>query len=511
MARLDDFLAHMIKTEANSLQLRPGQPPSTMVGRESVPLSNQPLTSPMIQTVLEQVLDPSALQAFALHGQHDGSYEVSGLARFEFRARQQPDGVALAFRLADSDRVAVQLSRTPVPDQPTPMARSVELPPPPATPPPAAGSIDRSLSLAEPFRWRANSIRSLLLDTVHRQGSDLVVSCGSEARVRVAGSLVHITGAIFNDDEILASLGDALTDARREVLLREGNLDTALELQDGPSSVRFRVNVFHQMHGLAAAFRPIWDTVPSLEALNLPEELIPVVEHPYGLVLVTGPTGSGKSTTLSALLEHLNETVERHIITLEDPIEYVFQNRRSLVHQREVGVHVQTFAGGLRAALREAPDVIFVGEMRDLDTIASALTAAETGHLVLSTLHSGSAAQAIDRVIDVFPEHQQAQVRIQLADTLRAIVTQRLLPTADGSGRVPAIELVRMNYAFANLIRERRTHQFASQVQSSRREGTIPFDESVARLAKSGLIAREVAERVARDQKHLQILMGKQD
>ena len=501
VARLDDLLAHMLKANAQSLRFQQDSPPILLIGREHVPLSNHNVTAAMITALLDSLLDEGGRRALSVTGQHDGSYDATATLghSFNYRVRQSPDGIGLAFKLADGDRPYQSTPASLVPlggSMGTPTAVAVEVAPP--RPPVRAGGDE----------WRTDDIRELLKQVVGRRCSDLVVSSGKEARVRIAGDYKNVPGGVFDDAAILRSLGDTLTPERRQVLDLEGSLDTALEIEDGPARLRFRVNVFSQMHGLAAAFRPIWDTVPSLEALNLPRELLPLVEFPYGLVLVTGPTGSGKSTTLSALLERLNATAERHVITLEDPIEYVFRNERCLIHQREIGVHVRDFAYGLRSALREAPDVIFVGEMRDLDTIAAALTAAETGHLVLSTLHSGSAAQAVDRIIDVFPEHQQSQVRIQLADTLRAIVTQRLLPTVDGRGRIPAIELIRINYAFSNLIRERRTHLFTSTAQSNRKDGTVPFDESLSRLVRDGHIKLEVAERAARDPKHLKLLIA---
>ena len=343
-----------------------------------------------------------------------------------------------------------------------------------------------------------------------RGASDVVLSGGpaGSASVRVAGELLSLPGAAFSDDEILASLGPTFTAERRQHLETAGNIDLAVEIADGERKCRFRVNVFRQMRGLAGAWRPIWDRIPEMATLHLPPELLTLTENPHGLLLVVGPTGAGKSTTLAVLLDHVNRTQARHIITLEDPIEHMFHPHRSLVHQREVGVHVGSFSDGLRAALRECPDVILVGEMRDLDTIGSALTAAETGHLVLSTLHSGSAMQAIDRIIDVFPQHQQSQVRIQLSDVLRGVVTQRLLPTADGKGRVPVLEVVRMSYAFSNLIRDKKTHLFASQIQTTMKEGNIPFDMSLARVVKEGLVSVETALRSAHDPQYLRTLIG---
>jgi twitching motility protein PilT len=220
---------------------------------------------------------------------------------------------------------------------------------------------------------------------------------------------------------------------------------------------------------------------------------------PGGMVLVVGITGSGKSTTLAALVELVNRTRARHVITLEDPIEFVYQPQRCLIHQREVGAHVESFAAGLRAALRESPDIILVGEMRDRETVALALTAAETGHLVLSTLHSGSAPMAIDRIVDIFPEHQQAQIRLQVAGSLRAVITQRLLEGVRPGTRYPAIEILMVNYAVGALIREGKTHQLATQIQTGRDDGMVALDTSLLDLLRAGFISRDVALAATRD------------
>lgn len=354
------------------------------------------------------------------------------------------------------------------------------------------------------------NLPGLLDRTLARGASDLLISSDHNATMRIAGEWVAVPGTVFDEPGILDALRDVMTPARNAVLEETGSVDLALEHErpGGRRPRRFRVNVFRQLTGLAVAFRPVWDTVPSLSQLNLPDAVAPLVDLPFGLVLATGPTGAGKSTTLSALIELINTARSKHIITLEDPIEYVYERKKSFIHQREVGVHVESFAVGLKAALRESPDIILVGEMRDLDTISAALTAAETGHLVLSTLHTGSVAQAVDRMIDVFPEHKQSQVRIQLSDVLRAVIAQRLLPTVDGQHRVPAIELVHVNYAFANLIRDRKTHIFTSQIQATRKDGNIPFDTSLAMLVQQGLVSRETALRAAHDPQYLMTQIG---
>jgi twitching motility protein PilT len=272
--------------------------------------------------------------------------------------------------------------------------------------------------------------------------------------------------------------------------------------------VRLRVNAFAHLGGAAVAARLIREHVPALGELGVPAELASIVEHRDGLVVVCGPTGSGKSTTLASLIDLLDQRRAAHVITLEDPIEYRFAARRCLVHQRELGTHMRTFAAGLKAALREAPDVILLGELRDRETIAAALTAAETGHLVMATLHAPSAIGAIDRLIDAFPENQQRQVRNQLAACLRTVVTQYLLPRRDG-GRAAAIELVPVTPAVANIIRKGELQTLPTAIQSGRDAGMIPLERSLARLGESGAVAPAVLKKVAADHDLLSSLAGK--
>ncbi len=269
-----------------------------------------------------------------------------------------------------------------------------------------------------------------------------------------------------------------------------------------------RVNAFGHLGGHAIAARLIRDRVPSLTELALPGEIASVVDHRDGLVVVCGPTGSGKSTTLAALIDLLDQRTSAHVITLEDPIEYRFAGRRCLIHQRELGTHVDSFAGGLRAALREAPDVILLGELRDRETIAAALTAAETGHLVLATLHAPSAAGAVDRMIDVFPDGAQRQVRWQLASVLRTVVTQYLLPRRDG-GRAVAAEIVPVTTAVANIIRKGELQTLPTAIQSGREAGMVPLERSLARLLDSGACTRDAVRKIAVDTDLLAALSAK--
>jgi len=270
--------------------------------------------------------------------------------------------------------------------------------------------------------------------------------------------------------------------------VQEGELDFAHSMQTGE---RFRVNAFHQKGNPALALRLINTRIPALPELNLPAILAEFTKKTRGLVLVTGPTGSGKSTTLAAMIDLINSNRSCHIITLEDPIEYVHQHKLSLVNQREIGNDTRSFSQALRAALRQDPDVILVGEMRDLETISIAITAAETGHLVFATLHTSSAAQTVDRIIDVFPPHQQQQIRVQLAETLQGIVAQQLLPRIDKPGRIAAVEVMVATPAIKNQIREGKTHQILSTIQTGGKFGMQTLDSALLHLHREGKIARE--------------------
>jgi len=326
-----------------------------------------------------------------------------------------------------------------------------------------------------------------------RGASDVIVSSAQSIRIRVDGRLEALDTQV--DEGELAAAFAGVTG---------GSVDLSLDLE----GVRVRVNVFDHFNGHAIAARIIRDQVPSLPELDLPPELASIVEIRDGLVLVCGPTGSGKSTTLASLIDLLDQRRAAHVITLEDPIEYRFHPRRCLVHQRELGTHIPTFAAGLRAALREAPDVILLGELRDKETIQAALTAAETGHLVLATLHAPSAAGAVDRIIDVFPEPQQRQIRSQLAGCLRTVVTQYLLPRKDG-GRAVAVEHVPVTTAVANIIRKGDLHTLPTAIQSGREAGMIPLERSLARLIDSGAVAPKVVQRIAADHDLLQSLASR--
>ncbi|MCP9484383.1 MAG: type IV pilus twitching motility protein PilT [Gaiellaceae bacterium MAG52_C11] len=335
------------------------------------------------------------------------------------------------------------------------------------------------------------SIDELLEPMVGQNASDLHVTAGSPPVIRVNGRLQRLPGLDKLDpDETRSIIYRILSTEQQKQLETRRQIDFSYAV---PGVARFRVNAYFQRESLGAAFRLVPAEIKSLEQLALPERLYELADMARGLVLVTGPTGSGKSTTLAALLDHVNTTRHEHILTIEDPIEFLHWHKSCIVNQREIGPDAISFADSLRAALRQDPDVILVGEMRDLETIGTALTAAETGHLVFATLHTQSAPQTIDRIIDVFPPEQQDQVRAQLAGTLQGIVTQNLVPTADGAGRVPALEILMPDDAVRNLIRQAKIEQIYSVMQTSSSRGMQTMEQSLADLALRRVITSDVA------------------
>lgn len=338
-------------------------------------------------------------------------------------------------------------------------------------------------------------IRALEM-VLYRGGSDLHIAAGAPPMIRIDGALEAVSPDPWDRERVAAALYGLLTDEFRDRFDTDLELDFAFTLSE---NARFRVNYFLQRGAIGAAFRLIPREIRTLEDLGVPASVSSFAGLPRGLVLVTGPTGSGKSTTLAALLDLVNRTRADHIVTIEDPIEFLHPNKRSLINQREVGADTRSFATALRQVLRQDPDVILIGELRDLETISVALTAAETGHLVFATLHTQDAGQTVDRIIDVFPPHQQAQVRAQLATTLQGIVCQTLVPKATGAGRVVATEVLVATPAIGNLIREGKTFQIRSTLQSSRAQGMHTLDQHLADLVRQGQITMQAALEKARD------------
>lgn len=326
--------------------------------------------------------------------------------------------------------------------------------------------------------------------------SDLHITVGVPPKMRVNGKLITMDFPKMLPADTEKLIPEIMNEKQRIRFEEKGEHDMSFSI---PNLGRYRVNAYKQRGSVAIALRLVGTQVPAPELLGVPKSVIDLYQKKRGLILVTGPTGSGKSTTLAAIIDKINNNRECHVITLEDPIEYLHQHKMSMVNQREIGLDSQSYANALRAALREDPDVILVGEMRDFETISVAITAAETGHLVLSTLHTIGAASTVDRVIDVFPPHQQQQIRVQFANVLEAVVSQQLIPKVDGMGRVAAFEVLHANHAVRNLIREGKSHQLMSVMQTNRKMGMIAMDEAIQQLYYDGKISRDMAIQFAQD------------
>lgn len=340
------------------------------------------------------------------------------------------------------------------------------------------------------------TIEEMLRIAKESGASDLHITVGVPPKMRVNGHLITMDFPKMLPADTSQLILEIMNEKQREKFEERGEYDMSFSI---PNLGRYRVNAYKQRGSVAIALRLVGTQVPSTDVLGLPQSVIDLYQRKRGLVLVTGPTGSGKSTTLAAIIDKINNNRECHVITLEDPIEYLHQHKLSMVNQREIGLDSQNYANALRAALREDPDVILVGEMRDFETISVAITAAETGHLVLSTLHTIGAASTVDRIIDVFPPHQQQQIRVQFANVLEAVISQQLIPRADGMGRVAAFEVLHANHAVRNLIREGKSHQLMSVMQTNRKAGMIAMDEAIQKLYYDGKIDRDMAIQFAQD------------
>ncbi len=345
----------------------------------------------------------------------------------------------------------------------------------------------------------------MLIEVMERKASDLHLTAGVPPMVREKGKLRPLDHPPLTAQQTRNIVYSILTNDQRQRLESEWQVDLSYAI---PDRARFRVNAYFQRASIGAALRLIPQEMPELDSLGVPPVLTEFTKKPRGLVLVTGPTGSGKSTTLAAMIDRINREEHEHIMTVEDPIEFLHPHKSCIVNQREIGGDAKSFGMALKAALRQDPDVILVGEMRDLETIATALTAAETGHLVFATLHTQDVAQTIDRVIDVFPPAQQDQVRVQLSIALQGIVTQQLLPSADGQGRAVACEVLVPTPGIRNLIREGKTHQIPSAVQTGMAHGMQTMDAALAQLVRQSKISRELAEARSSTPEELRRLMG---
>ncbi len=353
---------------------------------------------------------------------------------------------------------------------------------------------------------KAPSLLPAIIDeAVRREAADIILSFGCVPVLKVDDALVRLEKfGVLSDHDLSTLVGDVLPSSKSEELKRDRQADFAYAY----GNVRFRVNVFYQRGHLSAVLRYVRDVIRTPEQLGLPDLVKELVGNDNGLILMVGPTGSGKSTSLAAMLDYVNENFDKHIITIEDPVEYVYTNKKSLVEQREIGIDAISFPAALRSALREAPDVILLGEMRDLDSISAAITVAETGHLVLSTIHANSAPGTIDRIVDVFPAGQKDQIRIQLADVLLAVLNQRLVPRADGNGSMLILEVMTATTAVRNAIRTSNSAQLPNVIQTSSEEGMILLDDALMRAVRKGDISKESALSYANDRVELKKLLG---
>jgi twitching motility protein PilT len=484
MAAIDSLLGIAEMKKASGVALVTDEVPALLTGGGRMPLTMPPLSATMLEALLGELLDEGQRQQLG-HGQAVEAEYKSAQGSYSVKARVTGGKTSLIVRKGVAVAAATAAASPAVP-----AARTTSV-----APAGAAAAVTHVLPVA------ADAGLAALLARAAAQGaSDVALSAGAPPAMRLRGAWSALSTASLSSEQLLAFF-EPLLGSRRQLFDSTGSVDLAVSVPspDGDEpGVRLRVNLFRHAHGIAAAVRPIWGAVPTLEALHLPPALLDLVRPGSGLVLLTGPTGAGKSTTLAALLDHLNRSRAGHIVTLEDPIEYLYRPRLAIVHQREVGRDVDSFESGLRAALRENPDVLLVGEMRDPQTIRLALTAAETGHLVLSTLHSGSAAMAIERVLDAFTDSEKLFVRQQLAGVLRAVVAQQLLP-AVGGGLHPVLEILTVNHAVAAQIREGRTHMLTTQMEIGAVEGMVPFARALAELVRAGRVSRAAALAAASD------------
>ena len=511
MAAIDSLLRVMFLRDAEAMVVTTGQAPSLRRGGNAEPMAMPALDAAMVASFVADVVPPDSRAELETRRSGEYAYQSAAGDAVSVNIELTAAGHRLVVR-----RAAGKAARPPSASPP---------PVPPPTPPPSPGAAARGaaalaaavasapppsglpLQPLAPLGWTSAppptpapatelpaAIRHLVVEAAARRASDLILSEGLAPHLRIDGDVVTLDDAALTADMLATALVAFAGPDALAIVRTRGSIDFGADEGD----IRLRGHGFGHERGLGLALRLIKREVPSLRQLGLPDDLAELMKLRSGLVLMAGPTGSGKSTTLVALVAHLIRTRPRHVITLEDPIEYQYQPERCLIHQREIGVHTPSFADGLRAALREAPDVIVVGELRDRDTISIALTAAETGHLVLGTVHAPSAGVAIDRLIDAYPEHQQRQARTQLAAVLRAVVTQHLLPTRTG-GRVPAIERVPITSAVAALIRKNELQMLGAHVQTGRDVGMVPLERNLARLVRANTIDLATARAVASD------------
>lgn len=481
MAKIDRLLSLVLDQNANELRVGTDREPKMLAFGTVKRLALPSMDAETVRDLLGEILSAEREALLAERGRVDAAYEAPSLGLFALTLTSRADGFDAVFRKSSAQAIAA--SNAPSPSASMPVA-----PPPSVRVAPVAAAVPVAVGLNE-----------LVAHAMARRASDIHLADGAVPMVRVDGRLTPLEAGPIDFVSVLP-LGDAET-----ALAQNGSLDLGLEI---PGAGRVRAHVFRSDSGRAASIRLLPQQAPSLTSLQFPVPLDELITLPHGLVLVCGAAGSGKSTTLAALAQEALRRRSIVLVTLEDPIEYGLSGtERSVLRRRQVGRDVPDFASGLRDALREDPDVILIGEMRDPETISLALTAAETGHLVFATLHSRSAASAVERIVDSYPPERALQIRAQLADSLRAVVAQRLVPSARGSGRLPALEVLRVNHAVGAMIREGKTQQIGSVIQSGRKEGMIMLERCLADRVAAGEIRLEDARAAANDPASLTMQM----
>ena len=459
-------------------------------------------TQPAVERRAPAASPPKPASALEIHASAEHAAAVAApMTSHDVDAlHTSPSG---ASQSAPTESVAEESAPPPAPSAapPAPAAApeadsAVSAPPPLAAAVPD-GEFSLELSVPDPDAQDREKLESILSQGVASHASDIHLHAGGPLKIRINGEFI-VKDENIESDSVERMVAASLTPEQREVLGRQGELDFCFDLA---GTGRFRANAYRQQRGLDAVFRTIPDKPPTLEELGLPEDLKKYTDYHQGMVLITGPAGCGKSATLAALVNHINENRTEHILTVEDPIEIIHPSKNCLVNQRHAGHHTASFARALRGALREDPDIIVIGELRDLETISLAMTAAETGHFVLATLHTSNAVRTVNRMIGAFPSNEQDQVRAMLSESLRAVLSQRLVPTADGQRRVPALELLVINRAIGNLIRDEKTVQIRSSMQTGKAHGMYLLEQSLNDLVASGTITREIALELAEEEK----------
>lgn len=511
MENINVLLGALAQQKAQELRFETNQPARMiMASGEARPITHTILTGGQIGTMILPLLSDVARRQLPTQPEVYFDYNAPSLGQFKGLLRKQPDGIAVLFRLAgmpgDFSRPAASFAPAPAVSYAPPAAPNYQPAqtyqpaptPPPVVETPAARSDNLPLRhIDELFRWIAEL-----------GASDLHLSVSMPPMMRKDGSIQPLNPgyAALTPEKMRELLWPIMPEINREEFTKRHDTDFAYEV---PKLARFRANIFMDRKGMGAVFRIIPSKILTAEQLNLSDAILNLCKLSKGLVVVTGPTGSGKSTTLCAMIDHINRTRDDHIITIEDPIEFVHENKSCLINQREVHNHTESFKNALRAALREDPDILLVGEMRDLETIAIAIETAETGHLVFGTLHTTTAASTIDRIIDQFPADRQAQVRTMLSESLRGVIAQTLL-RKKGGGRVAALEVLIVTPAISNLIREGKTFQIPSAMQTGRGLGMVTLNDALIDLVKRGVVEIEEAYIKAVDKMGFEALLKRE-